>query len=320
MSTTRTVPSYLPFEVQVTAVRRLSPSFVRITLGSADLVDMDDGGSLGTRDTRVKVVIPATPAGPSAAINTSDPDWYRTWLALDPSVRGHMRTYTARSARLSASVPEIDIDFVVHLDERGAGGPATVWAANAQPGERLTVIGPNRHYGEPTGIEWKPPSPAPGRRLQVLLAGDETAAPAIAAILETLSDEYTGHAVIEVPTPADLQELRAPTDVTVTFLVRGDRARGEQLQAAVETAVSHHGPARRRQPVLPAVDVDAEILWETPHKQPDTITATAEPLYAWIAGEAAVVRDLRRILVQDQGIPREQVAFMGYWRQGRAEG
>lgn len=321
MSTTQTVPSYLPFEVQVAAVRRLSPSFVRITLGGADLVDMDDGGLLGTRDTRIKVVIPVTPgARPLAGIDMSEADWYRTWLALDPCVRGHIRTYTARYARQSASVPEIDIDFVLHLDEHGAGGPATVWAANAQPGERLTVIGPNRHHGKATGIEWKPPTPATGRQLQVMLAGDETAAPAIAAILETLPDQHTGHALIEVPTAADIQELSAPPDITVTFLVRGDRPRGEQLQAAVENAVSSHSPAPRTPVDVPAVDVDSQILWETPQDQPDTVTGAAEPFYAWIAGEAAVVRNLRRSLVQRHGIPREQVAFMGYWRQGRAEG
>jgi NADPH-dependent ferric siderophore reductase len=292
---------------------------VRITLGGADLVDMDDGGSLGTRDTRIKVVIPATRGRPSADIDMSDPDWYRTWLALDPSIRGHIRTYTARSARLSAAVPEIDIDFVMHLDEHGAGGPATVWAANAQPGQRLTVIAPNRHHDKATGIEWRPPTRATGRRLRVLIAGDETAAPAIAAILESLPDQHIGHALIEVPTAADVHELLAPPDMTVTFLVRGDRPRGERLQAAVENAVPRQAPAACRAPDVSAVDVDTQILWETPQDEPDT-SAGAEPFYAWIAGEAAVVRDIRRSLVRDHGIPREQVAFMGYWRQGRAEG
>ena len=35
--------------------------------------------------------------------------------------------------------------------------------------------------------------------------------------------------------------------------------------------------------------------------------------------EAAVVRGLRRYLVRDVGVDRKQVAFMGYWRKGRAE-
>jgi NADPH-dependent ferric siderophore reductase len=40
-------------------------------------------------------------------------------------------------------------------------------------------------------------------------------------------------------------------------------------------------------------------------------------LYAWLAGEAGVVKRLRRHLVQDCGIDRASVAFMGYWREGR---
>ncbi len=312
--------SYLPFKVQVLAVRRLSPSFVRITLGGVELGDMDDGGSLGTRDTRIKVVIPASQGRPDHDIDVSDPDWYRTWLALDPSTRGHVRTYTARSARLSAAVPEIDIDLVMHLDEHGAGGPATVWAANAQLGQRLTVIAPNRHHGKATGIEWRPPTLATGRPLRVLIAGDETAAPAIAAILESLPDPHIGHALIEVPTAADVQVLLAPPDMTVTFLVRGNRPRGELLQAALENAVPSLAPTACRAPDVPAVDIDTQILWETPQDEPGTSAGAAEPFYAWIAGEAAVVRDIRRTLVRDHGISRERVAFMGYWRQGRAEG
>ena len=40
--------------------------------------------------------------------------------------------------------------------------------------------------------------------------------------------------------------------------------------------------------------------------------------YAWLAGEAGVVKGLRRHLVQEAGLDRTSVAFMGYWRQGRA--
>jgi len=40
---------------------------------------------------------------------------------------------------------------------------------------------------------------------------------------------------------------------------------------------------------------------------------------AWLAGEAAVIKTLRRHLVTGCGVDRRSVAFMGYWRQGRAE-
>jgi NADPH-dependent ferric siderophore reductase len=41
-------------------------------------------------------------------------------------------------------------------------------------------------------------------------------------------------------------------------------------------------------------------------------------LYAWIAGESAMVTGLRRHLVKELGVDRRQVAFMGYWRRGVA--
>jgi NADPH-dependent ferric siderophore reductase len=76
------------------------------------------------------------------------------------------------------------------------------------------------------------------------------------------------------------------------------------------------------------VNVDQDILWETPArldaaavsstKNPDN-RAGALPFYAWIAGEAGVIKDMRRYLVRDVGIDRKQVAFVGYWREGKAE-
>ncbi|MER6583390.1 SIP domain-containing protein, partial [Nonomuraea sp. NPDC001023] len=60
------------------------------------------------------------------------------------------------------------------------------------------------------------------------------------------------------------------------------------------------------------VDADAEILWEIPETGDG-------PCYAWLAGEAAVIKRLRRHLVSERGMDRKAVAFMGYWRQGRSE-
>jgi NADPH-dependent ferric siderophore reductase len=38
-----------------------------------------------------------------------------------------------------------------------------------------------------------------------------------------------------------------------------------------------------------------------------------------IAGEAGVIKRLRQLIVNDYGVHRSSVAFMGYWRQGRSE-
>jgi NADPH-dependent ferric siderophore reductase len=65
-------------------------------------------------------------------------------------------------------------------------------------------------------------------------------------------------------------------------------------------------------PALADVDVDRAILWEVP-----AAPASGPALYAWLAGEAGVIRQLRRHLVAGRGLDRGSVAFMGYWRQGR---
>lgn len=330
----------LAFDVEVRNVKRLSANFQRITFGGECLREFGVQGS--TDDLRIKVVIPPQTADGTRAqlppIDCDDAGWYRNWLAMDADARGSMRTYTVRASRCSAPEPEIDVDFVLHFDGDGVGGPASTWAAAARPGDRVTVIGPNavhcvtaESYG---GIEWRP-----GLAQHVLLAGDETAVPAIASILENLPEDFTGHALLEVPDAADIQELSTPSRVRISWLPRNGRAHGEALEAAVREAVAVPGyatvertaaaapvPARRQE--LEDVDIDSVILWETPARlTPEVVEnspsphtpAGALPFYAWIAGEAAVVRGLRRYLVRDAGIDRKQVAFMGYWRQGRAE-
>lgn len=63
---------------------------------------------------------------------------------------------------------------------------------------------------------------------------------------------------------------------------------------------------------LEDIDVDQESLWEP-------AAGTGCGVFAWLAGEAGVIRTLRRHLVAERGLDRRCVAFMGYWRLGRSE-
>ena len=323
------------FDVEVKRVQRLSGNFQRITFAGSCLSEFGVQGE--THDLRIKVVVPSVAADgrklPMPVFDCSDSGWYRNWLQLDAGVRGSMRTYTVRSARCGGAEPEIDVDFVLHFDDQGRGGPASSWAAAAQPGDRVSIIGPNaahcvtaESYG---GIEWRP-----GMARHILLAGDETAVPAITAILESLPSDVTGHALLEVPAAADELPVSTESSVRITWLPRGARSHGELLEEAVRGAVALPGwasvdgaPVPPR-PVIEDINIDEAVLWETPQRlTPAAVKATpnpdtpsgALPFYAWIAGEAAVVRGLRRYLVTEAGIDRKQVAFMGYWRSGRAE-
>ena len=338
-----TQPMSLAFEVTVSSVQQLSPTFRRITFGGYALRDFGVRGH--TLDLRIKLLIPSlAPDGsqlPLPAVNTGQPGWYRDWLAMDPEVRGSMRTYTVREARLDAVYPEIDVDFAMHKDGPHNSGPAADWALKAKPGDALTIIGPNNRAahcitaGTYSGIEWRP-----GLAQRILLAGDETAVPAISAILETLPPYMSGQALLEVPQAGDFLELQSPADIEITWLARGavigrSRPHGQLLQEAVRTAVPVPGWVGIKAdgggagPEPEDVNVDTDILWETPARLETGdigaagnpgMPAGAMPFYAWIAGEAAVIKDLRRYLVRDVGMDRKQVAFMGYWRQGKAEG
>jgi len=93
---------------------------------------------------------------------------------------------------------------------------------------------------------------------------------------------------------------------------------GELLQRAVRAWLPRHtaelaSVVRAAPEPLDDVDVDTELLWDSP------VDPTTGDFYAWIAGEAATVKALRRHLVSDLGVARSNVAFMGYWRRGRSE-
>ncbi|MEU8203764.1 siderophore-interacting protein [Streptosporangium sp. NPDC049046] len=295
------VPAYRGHQVAVLRTERLSPSFVRVTFGGEDLAGFADNGF----DQRIKVILPLpdgsiTPLGEGA-------DWYQRWRALPDELRNPIRTYTVRAVRPEQR--ELDVDFVLH----GETGPASRWATHASPGDRVVVVGPNAAHPGPTGgQEWAPPAGAS----HLLLAGDETAVPAIAAIVESLSGSVRATALLEIPKAADALRLDVRPGVKVTWLPRGGARHGDLLIPAVrETlgALTAERAVTGAANPLEDVDVDAEILWEVPE------APKGDGLYAWLAGEAGMVKLLRRHLVQETGVDRSSVAFMGYWRLGRSE-
>ena len=300
-------PAYRPFRVTVTATRRMCPSFLRVTLAGEDL---DLFGRDGL-DQRVKIVFPL-PDGTLCDITdeatVEDGTWYERWRALPDDRRHPVRTYTVRRVRPDRR--ELDIDLVVH----GGTGPAARWLEAVRPGDEVVVVGPDaRSIHSHVGIDFHP---GPARRL--LLAGDETAAPAISAILEALPADRSAQAFIEVPDAEDRFALDLPPTAHVAWLPREGAAVGARLVPAV-TGWAAAEAQLLRAAAAPAtqayteVDVDAEVLWETPAEPPD------EAFYAWLAGEAGVIKELRRVLVRGHGVDRSRVAFMGYWRLGRAE-
>jgi NADPH-dependent ferric siderophore reductase len=294
-----TVPAFRPFPVRVARTRRLSPSFLRVTFTGPDL---DEFGSQGA-DQRIKVLFPLERTG--MAHCPLGGDWYARWRALPDELRNPMRSYTVRAARPLER--EVDVDFVLH----GPTGPASAWAERAQAGDEVVLVGPDARFpGAPGGVEWRPPA---GVR-SLLLAGDETAVPALSSIAESLPYGTRARVVLEVPTDEDVLDLDVAADVRLTWLPRrcgtSTHPFGALLTAAVCAAADELGGGHRG---ADADEVDPdELVWEVPDG-----TATAG-CYVWLAGEAGVVTGLRRHLLREAGVDRRSVAFMGYWRRGRA--
>lgn len=309
-----TVTPWRMFDVQVSRVTRLCPSFVRVTFVGDDLHEFADNG----RDQRIKFLLPSAVGGWDD-LDRTNPDWYAAWRALPDERRNPLRTYTVRAVRQDRR--EVDVDVVLHGDV----GPASRWALGACPGTPLVLLGPNARFEGPHGgAEFAPPATSHA----LLLAGDETAVPALAAICESLPADAVGEVFLEVPHADDHWEIAAPAGVRVTWLAREGRDHGDVLVPAVQEAAARFlALGVRPSAVVPApatelqdVDVDSAILWEVPVDESGAPLVQDTVLYAWLAGEAGVIKTLRRHLVSDLGVDRRAVAFMGYWRKGRAEG
>ena len=272
------------FDVRVVRTRRLGPTMLRITFGGEALRHLGSGG----RDQRVKLFLPQPGQdAPVVPVDAGD-QWFAVWRAMDPAVRGVMRSYTVREQRRRPR-PEVDVDFALHgvgdpAEAATAGlipaGPAARWAATAVPGDRVALLGPTAE--DNAGVDFRPPAGTDW----VLLSGDETALPAVAGILRSLPTGVPAKVWLEVPHAEDVQDLPTSADADITWLVR-------ENSAAPRTA-AHTG------------SIAAARL---PEGRP----------YAWIAGEAGTVKAIRRHLVGDRGFDRRAVTFTGYWRRNTTE-
>lgn len=290
------------FRARVAAVTDVTPSFRRFTFTGSDLGDYADPGY----DQRIKVVFPTATARLDD-MPTGD-DWYDVWRAMDATVRPPFRTYTTRAVRNDAR--EVDVDMVAHE----VTGPASEWIQNARVGDEVMLLAPVRpHSGVSLGIDFVPPA----QTSAYLLAGDETAAPAIAVILEQLPADARGTVVLEVPHPDDVDYLPPHAGFEYRVAARADE-RHAHLVPQTKDAAAALVPAGRGSQVE-EVDIDSTLLWEVPRTAKGGAALKSAPLYAWLAGEAGAIKQLRRHLVAEHGVDRRAIAFMGYWRLGRPE-
>jgi NADPH-dependent ferric siderophore reductase len=269
--TTAVAAPFRFFSLQVARTRRLGPSLVRVTFTGNDLSAFHSHG----HDQSLSLFLPAEGrTEPGVPVELGD-GWWQAWRELPDDVRAVMRSYTLRGLRRDPD--EIDIDFVLHEP----AGPASRWAARAAAGDKVQLLGPA--VADNRAIRFRPPEDTD----LVLLWGDETALPAVSAILEALPAGQRARVWLEVGDAGDIQALATEADAEITWLVADPSG----------AACSPMALSALRDAQLPP----------------------AERPYVWIAGESGCVKELRRHFVRERGIDRRRVTFVGYWRQGMTE-
>lgn len=239
---------------------QLTPHLVRIVAGGPGMSQVEDNGST---DAYAKMLFAnpeagLTPPYDMAALREELP------LELLPAVR----TYTIRRFDLDAD--QVWIDFVVHGDE-GVAGP---WADAAAPGDPVVLSGIGGGYAPDPEAAWH------------LLAGDESALPAIASALEAMPAEAQGVALIEVHDADEQLELTAPAGVDVTWLHRDGR------QAGTTSLLT---------------DAVRAVAWRDGRVQ------------VFAHGERGAMKQLRPYLTDERGLDRSQLSLSAYWAHGRKE-
>lgn len=255
LRTRREPPPYR--RVALERVERLTPHLVRVTLAGQEL----EGLRVDEPAASVRLLLPQPGADELVM-----PTWNGNEFLLAEGERPTIRTFTP--GRVDAEALELDLDVVLH-----AGGAASAWAQRGQLGAPAAVSGPGRGYVADEGAT------------AFLLAGDESAMPAIAQLLEALPEAAPVQVHVEVAHPDARLALPHHPRATVSWwdLPPGSPAGGALLHA------------------VRAADV-------------------APGTHVWGAGEAAAVQRLRRHLFEERGLTRAQATVRGYWSAGRRVG
>jgi NADPH-dependent ferric siderophore reductase len=247
--------------LHVVSARNVTPHIRRITFRGSDLAYY-----ASDTDYHVKLLIPP--------FKDRQPEWPTS--DADGTIRfpqGEnapvLRKYTIRAIDVEQGT--LDIDFVLHDDT----GPASKWAVEAVEGNVIGVL----HRSAARDLrpaDW------------YLLAGDETALPAIARMLETLPDTARGVALIEVTDKAEEQPVVQKPGFGIRWLHRNGAKAGTTtlLQDAVRT-----------------------VEWPV----------DGTPVHIWIAAEFDAFKNLRAYIRQERGVPTANQLVLSYWRKGKTD-
>ncbi len=239
---------------EVRSTERLTPSMMRVVLGGGDL---DEFAPSPYTDQYINAQFIPLGAPYTAPF---DPDALE---AIDAEYQPRSRRYTVR--RWDDDQRELTIDFVTHGDH-GYAGP---WAQQAQSGDCLQFKGPGGAYAPDPDAAWH------------LMAGDESALPAIGASLEALTPGARAVVLVVVDGPDDEIALTTPGDVSITWL--------------------HRRSAENPAALLPDAIAGLDFA--------------PGPVDVFVHGEAGEVRVVRKHLLSERGIDKKKASISPYWRR-----
>lgn len=241
---------------RVEAVTAVTPHLRRVRLAGAELRGMDPG----LPGASVRLLLPDRPDAPIAL-----PTWTGNEFRTTDGERAPIRTLTPVDPDPEAG--RLTVDVVRH-----DAGLLTAWVDAVAPGGEVAVSGTGRGYTvEPEADAY-------------LLAGDETALPALRQVLAAVPEAVPVRLLAEVRGADAEVPFPDRPGLDVTWLVADPAAPpGDALVAAVAGA-----------DLPPGVRV-------------------------WAAGEAAAVQRIRRHLFEERDLPRGRAHVRGYWKMGRGE-
>jgi NADPH-dependent ferric siderophore reductase len=253
--------SPLPYfrEMHVVSATNVTPRMRRVRLRGPDLARFSTGGM------HVRLLFPPR-AGVAPQWPVTGEDGRPLWPKGED--RPVMRIYTIRSIDVERG--EIDIDFVLH---DGDDTPGSTWAQRARPGDIVGAMGPAG--GELPEADW------------YLLAGDETALPAIGRILAELPAECRATVLLEVADASEEQPLRSSAALDIRWVHRNGAPAGTTslLEDALRGIAMPASAARR---------------------------------FIWAGCEQKSCRCLKRLLRKEWKVPTSEHQVVAYWRAGHS--
>lgn len=175
--------------VQLLAREQISPGFVRLTLGGAELEGFVSAGF----DDHTKLILPQ--------VGKEKPNLPQI-VDGRPHVEGErptMRDYTPLNHDAAANT--LQMDFAVH-----DAGPAVEWALQAPLGQWLGLAGPRGSLVIPSDLPWH------------WLLGDESAMPAIERRLAELPAGSRAIVRVQLANPADKRPWTSPAGLDLQWV------------------------------------------------------------------------------------------------------